>query len=69
MPAVRGVARAIPAAVLGLALAGLAGCAASGPPVPPTYTPAELQAQCERGGGWWHPNGLGEGYCEPNSQM
>jgi hypothetical protein len=66
---VGGVARPIPITVLGLALAGLTGCAVSGPPVPPTYTPAELRARCERGGGWWHPDALGEGYCEPNSQM
>jgi hypothetical protein len=53
---------------VGLALAGTAGCAAPGAPVPPLYTPAELRAQCERGGGWWHPDLLG-GYCESNSQM
>ena len=29
----------------------------------PTYTDAELQAQCERRGGWWRGS-LIPGYCE-----
>jgi len=29
----------------------------------PTYTDAELQAQCERRGGWWRGNQIA-GYCE-----
>jgi hypothetical protein len=50
--------------VLGSALVLAAGC--STVPVPPTYTQEELQAQCERGNGWWHPDDLrGEGFCEP----
>ena len=68
VPGMPGLSRALLAAVVGLALAGAAGCATLGAPVPPLYTPAELQAQCERGGGWWHPDLLG-GYCESNSQM
>jgi hypothetical protein len=30
---------------------------------PPTYTEAELRAQCERRGGWWRGS-LIPGYCE-----
>jgi hypothetical protein len=45
------------AAVCGL----LAGCA--GLPQGPTYTDAELQAICERQGGWWRGK-LIAGYCE-----
>jgi hypothetical protein len=33
-------------------------------PIPPTYTQAELQAICERQGGWWHEDRLMGGYCE-----
>ena len=68
---VRGM-RCLPHAALavsvGLALSGLSACATPSAPVPPLYTPAKLRAQCERGGGWWHPDLLG-GYCESNSQM
>lgn len=39
----------------------LAGCA--GLPQGPTYTDAELQAICERQGGWWRGK-LIAGYCE-----
>ena len=39
----------------------LTGCATG--PIPPTYTPEELKATCERHGGWWRPNIL-DGYCE-----
>jgi hypothetical protein len=47
----------------GLLLSGLlpAGCMTT--PIPPTYTPEELQARCVRTGGWWRPNIL-DGYCE-----
>jgi hypothetical protein len=49
---------------LGTALTVLSGCAAT--PIPPTYTQEELKAQCERqGSGWWHPDDLTGGYCEP----
>jgi hypothetical protein len=33
---------------------------------PPTYTDAELKAQCERRGGWWRGS-LIAGYCEYQS--
>ncbi len=39
----------------------LAACSTSGGPAPaasPAFTP---QAQCERNGGWWHPD---SGICE-----
>jgi len=35
-------------------------------PLPPTYTDAELQAICERRGGWWRGN-LIPGFCEYQS--
>jgi hypothetical protein len=56
-------------AVVGLAQAGLAACATPSAPVPPLYTPAELRAQCERQGGWWHLDDLRGDFCEPNGQM
>jgi hypothetical protein len=43
--------------VLGL----FAGCA--GMPTEPTYTDAELKADCQRRGGWWRGE-LIAGYCE-----
>jgi len=50
--------------LLGSILAVLAGC--SSVPIPPTYTPEELKAQCERqGSGVWHPDDLMGGFCEP----
>lgn len=39
----------------------LGGCA--GWPQTPTYTDAELKANCERRGGWWRGE-LIAGYCE-----
>lgn len=54
---------AVTTALLGSALA-LAGC--SSMPIPPTYTQEELKAICERqGSGWWHPDNLTGGFCEP----
>ena len=41
----------------------LAGCSST--PIPPTYSQEELKAMCERHGGWWHPDGLTGGFCEP----
>jgi hypothetical protein len=32
--------------------------------MPPTYTQAELAQQCQRTGGWWHPDDLMGGNCE-----
>jgi hypothetical protein len=43
------------------ALGMFSGCA--GMPQGPTYTEAELKAQCERRGGWWRGN-LIPGFCE-----
>jgi hypothetical protein len=59
-------ARTVRKLLLGAALAAaagglLAGCASL--PQGPTYTDAELQAMCERRGGWWRGN-LIPGYCE-----
>jgi hypothetical protein len=50
-----------------LASAFLAACATA--PIPPTYTQAELKAECERHGFWWHPDDLMGGVCEHDSQM
>jgi hypothetical protein len=50
--------------LLGAAVATLTGCASA--PIAPTYTQEELKAQCERqGSGWWHPDALTGGFCEP----
>jgi hypothetical protein len=59
-------ARTVRKLLLGAALTAaagglLAGCASL--PPGPTYTDAELQAMCERRGGWWRGN-LIPGYCE-----
>jgi hypothetical protein len=54
-------------ALVGIALAVLDGCATA--PLPPTYTQEELQAQCERHRGWWHPDGLIGGFCEYDGRM
>ena len=44
--------------------AALIGCA-SGAPVAPTYTQAELRAQCQRQTGYWKADDLrGDGFCE-----
>ena len=53
------------ALTLALLAAGLlSACSATA--IPPTYTDAELQAICERQGGWWRGN-LIPGYCEYQS--
>ena len=52
--------------VLAIALLGAGVCgvfSACSTVHPPTYTDAELQAQCERRGGWWRGS-LIPGYCE-----
>ena len=40
----------------------LAGC--SSVAIPPTYTQAELKAECDRRRGWWRPDDLIGGYCD-----
>lgn len=58
------MARATLMILLGSALVTLARC--SSVPISPTYTQEELKAKCERqGSGWWHPDGLMGGFCEP----
>jgi hypothetical protein len=48
--------------LLGAGVCGLfAGCSTVA--YPPTYTQAELQANCERRGGWWRGNFIRD-YCE-----
>jgi hypothetical protein len=54
-------------ALLVLIVSVLVGC--SSVPIPPTYTPDELRAICERHRGWWHPDGLFGGYCEYDSRI
>lgn len=49
------------ALAIALILWFVAGCTTT--PIPPTYTPEELQAKCTRTGGWWRSN-LIDGYCE-----
>lgn len=53
------------AAFFAVAVTILASCRSA--PIPPTYTQDELEAICERTGGWWHPDGLIGGYCEYQS--
>ena len=48
--------------LLGAGMCGLFS-ACSTTAYPPTYTDAELKAQCERRGGWWRGS-LIAGYCE-----
>ena len=48
--------------LLGAGVCGLF-AACSTVPYPPTYTQAELKADCERRGGWWRGN-LIRDYCE-----
>jgi hypothetical protein len=50
------------------AAACLGGCA-TGPPISPTYTQADLKADCDRHRGWWRPDAVRGGYCEYDSQM
>ena len=52
--------RVLAVALLGAGMCGLFSACST---VPPTYTDAELQAQCERRGGWWRGS-LIPGYCE-----
>ncbi|HEX9747101.1 MAG TPA: hypothetical protein VGB86_01730 [Methylomirabilota bacterium] len=52
-------------ALLGAGAGGLL-TACGSMPHGPTYTDAELQAACERRGGWWRGN-LIPGYCESQS--
>jgi hypothetical protein len=59
----RSCRRAVVAALLGTAAGGALLSACSSMPQGPTYTEAELQASCERRGGWWR-GGLIPGYCE-----
>ena len=49
-----------------LAAAGGLLVACGSEPHGPTYTDAELQAKCEREGGWWRGY-LIQGYCEHQS--
>jgi hypothetical protein len=43
---------------------GFSGCATI--PIVPPYTQEELRDRCERqGSGWWHPDDMMGGYCEP----
>jgi hypothetical protein len=58
----RAARRVTIAASLGAAVCGLF-TACSTMPSGPTYTDAELQATCERQGGWWRGS-LIAGYCE-----
>jgi hypothetical protein len=54
--------RVLTGVLLGAVVCGaLSAC--STVPHPPTYTAAELQAICERTGGWWRGN-LIPGFCE-----
>jgi hypothetical protein len=62
-----GVDRWLRVVLIAIAAIGGAGCASG--PIPPTYTQAELQAECARHGGWWHADDLIGGFCEHNSQM
>ncbi len=48
--------------LLAAGAAGLLGGCSTGP-IPPTYTDAELRADCERRGGWWRGE-LIAGFCE-----
>jgi hypothetical protein len=58
----RGIKVVLAGALLGAVAGGLlAACSAT--PHGPTYTDAELQAICEREGGWWRGY-LIPGYCE-----
>jgi hypothetical protein len=65
MTAVRVSRKILLGALLGASALGLfSGCASM--PQGPTYTEAELQAKCERRGGWWRGN-LIPGFCEYQS--
>ena len=48
--------------LVAVALTILTGCGSVR--IPPTYTPDELKAICERHGGWWRPDDLVDGFCE-----
>ena len=53
--------RVLAIALLGAGMSGL--FSACSTVHPPTYTDAELEAQCVRRGGWWRGS-LIPGYCE-----
>jgi hypothetical protein len=57
--------RALPVALI-LGAAGVVFSACAIAPMPPTYAQADLQAACQRQGGWWRTNlFLGtDGLCE-----
>ena len=57
--------RTLTGVLLGAVVCGVL-TACSMVPHPPTYTDAELQAMCERRGGWWRGN-LIPGFCEYQS--
>lgn len=52
-----------------VAITATIGAGCSSVPIPPTYTRDELRAICQRQMGWWHPNGVREGYCEYDSHL
>ena len=52
---------------VGLSASALVACATA--PIPPAYSQAELKAECERHGFWWHPDDLTGGFCEHDSQQ
>jgi hypothetical protein len=54
--------RILAGVLLGAGVCGLF-AACSTVPYPPTYTQAELKADCERRGGWWRGD-LIRDYCE-----
>jgi hypothetical protein len=54
--------RILAGVLLGAGVCGLLP-ACSTVPYPPTYTQAELKADCERRGGWWRGNYIRD-YCE-----
>jgi len=47
---------------IALAVFALLGCASAGGG-PTGVSPQQLQQECQRNGGWWHPE-VGAGYCE-----
>jgi len=51
-----------PPTLIVVAVSLLVGCSSA--PIPPTYTQAELKAECDRHRGWWRPDELLGGYCD-----